>query len=106
MKLEEKFFKKFHIEPLKLEYPDNSEYYPEITSEILLKLFCALKKHYNLYFWENCMDVCSHTRTNVLYRTTGDFKCTLLSSLSCMAKEDKKLVEEVQKIFKEETWEA
>ena len=40
--LEEKFFKAFGIEPKTLDYPDNFEYYPEITDHILLELICFL----------------------------------------------------------------
>lgn len=37
--IEEKFFKTFGIEPKELEYPDNFEYYPEITDRKLLELY-------------------------------------------------------------------
>lgn len=37
--IEEKFFKTFGIEPKELEYPDNFEYYPEITDKKLLELY-------------------------------------------------------------------
>lgn len=44
--IEQKFFETFGIEPKELEYPDNFEYYPEITSDILLELEdILLKKH-------------------------------------------------------------
>lgn len=37
--LEEKFLKAFEIKPKELEYPDNFEYYPEITDRKLLELY-------------------------------------------------------------------
>lgn len=37
--IEEKFFETFGIEPKELEYPDNFEYYPEITDGKLLELY-------------------------------------------------------------------
>ena len=43
---EEKFFKTFEIKPKELEYPDNFEYYPEITDRILLELICILNKYH------------------------------------------------------------
>lgn len=44
MTLEEDFFEAFGIKPKKLDYPDNFEYYPEITDRILLKLICIIPK--------------------------------------------------------------
>ena len=41
---EKEFFKAFGIEPKQLDYPDNFEYYPEITDNILLKLICIIPK--------------------------------------------------------------
>lgn len=52
MTIEEEFFKCFEIEPKELEYPDNFEYYPEITSDILLELICIIikdKANYSLH---------------------------------------------------------
>lgn len=37
--IEEKFIIAFEIPPSSLEYPDNFEYYPEITDEIFLELY-------------------------------------------------------------------
>lgn len=42
--IEEKFYITFGIEPIELEYPDNTEYYPEITDRILLELICILNE--------------------------------------------------------------
>ena len=42
--IEQEFFKVFGIESKELEYPDNFEYYPEITAEKLLELVCVLNK--------------------------------------------------------------
>lgn len=37
--IEDKFIIAFEIPPSSLEYPDNFEYYPEITDEIFLELY-------------------------------------------------------------------
>ena len=39
--IEEKFFKTFGILPRSLSYPDNFQYYPEITDAVLLQLICV-----------------------------------------------------------------
>lgn len=52
MTIEEEFFKYFDIKPKELEYPDNFEYYPEITDRILLELICIIirdKANYRLH---------------------------------------------------------
>ena len=48
-KIEEKFFKTFEIKPKELEYPDNFEYYPEITDRILLELICIYIGYERIY---------------------------------------------------------
>lgn len=47
--IEEKFFKIFGIKPKELEYPDNFEYYPEITDRILLELICIYIGYERIY---------------------------------------------------------
>ena len=47
--IEEKFFKIFGIKSKELEYPDNFEYYPEITDRILLELICIYIGYERIY---------------------------------------------------------
>ena len=55
-KIEEKFFKIFEIKPKELEYPDNFEYYPEITDRILLELMeILLKQELQEFYYEDDM---------------------------------------------------
>ena len=41
-KIEKEFYKTFGIGPKELDYPDNFEYYPEITDRILLKILALI----------------------------------------------------------------
>lgn len=52
MNIEQQFFKTFGIEPKELEYPDNFEYYPEITDRKLLQLLCIYND------MQDCVDFC------------------------------------------------
>ena len=61
--------------------------YPQISDCILLELFDILRKYYNLDFWtiddSFVMDVRDKqaSYTNIIYRTGGDLKHSILSSL-------------------------
>lgn len=114
-KLEKHFFDTFGIEARKVKICRNINYcpkkyklcnddckhwqviridYPEITDRILLELFDILRKYYNLNFWtiDNSfvMDMRdkSASYTNVLYRTGGDLKESILSSLNLVVKQN------------------
>ena len=47
--IEKQFFEAFGIEPEELEYPDNFEYYPEITDKILIELICIYIGYERIY---------------------------------------------------------
>lgn len=58
--IEEKFFEAFGIEPKELEYPDNFEYYPEITDKILLELIYVIIRQngsYQLHIVKDIIDL-------------------------------------------------
>lgn len=85
------------------------EIYPQITDTILLELFEFLRKYYNLDFWtiDNSfvMDVRdkSASYTNILYRTGGDLKHSILSGLQLIVKQklnyNEDIKHQVQAIF-------
>lgn len=59
-KIEEEFFKTFEIRPKELEYPDNFEYYPEITDRILLELIYVIIRQngsYQLHIVKDIIDL-------------------------------------------------
>ena len=118
MTIEEKFFKTFGIEPIKVEVPSREydsngevcsfyveESYPEITDRILLELIEILREYYKLVFWRTgdskCLDICGDKRTNVLYRTCDTLRNSILNSLICMQKENKNLKQQVRSLFEE-----
>lgn len=92
---------------------ENGVYYffPEITDRILLELFDILRKYYNLDFWtiDNSfvMDVRdkSASYTNILYRTGGDLKYSILRSLQLIVNQklnyNENIKQQVQSLFKE-----
>lgn len=110
-KLEKQFFDTFGIEEKELEYPANFTYYPEITDRILLELFDILRKYYDLDFWtiDNSfvMDMRDKqaSYTNIIYRTGGDFKNSILTSLNLIVKNrwisNDKIKHQVRTLFKE-----
>jgi hypothetical protein len=109
--LEKQFFDTFGIEPktgiglVKFKEPS----YPTITDRILLELFDILRKYYNLDFWTSddsfVMDVRDKqaSYTNIIYRTGGDFKNSILRSLNLIVKDkltsNEKIEHQVRKLF-------
>ena len=89
-----------------------SEEYPEITDRILLELFDILRATYNIDFWSIDKSFVMDLRdkqasyTNIIYRTGGDFKRSILSSLNLIVKDkligDDKIKHQVQELFKGE----
>lgn len=78
--IEEKFFKTFGIKPKELEYPDNFEYYPEITDRILLELMeILLKQELQEFYYEDDMYLFS-SKLKGAKRITCN-KCTNLKEL-------------------------
>lgn len=47
--IEKQFFEAFGIGSKELEYPDNFEYYPEITDKILIELICIYIGYERIY---------------------------------------------------------
>ena len=68
--------------------------YPRITPEILLELFDILRTAYNIDFWSIDGDFVMDLRdkqagyTNIFYRTGGDLKTSILSSLNLVVKQN------------------
>ena len=87
------------------------EVYPEITDSILLKLFDILRKYYDLDFWtiDNSfvMDMRDKqaSYTNIIYRTGGDFKNSILTSLNLIVKDrlisNDKIKHQVRTLFED-----
>jgi len=117
--LEKQFFDTFEIKEKYVShydelYPDFKHYtmeYPQITDRILLELFDILRKYYNLDFWtiDNSfvMDMRDKqaSYTNIIYRTGGDFKSSILSSLNLIVNDkligNDNIKQQVQALFKE-----
>ena len=114
--LEKQFFSTFGIEPRVISAPnfhweDYVLEYPQITDCILLELFDILRKYYNLDFWTTdnsfVMDVRDKQASyiNIIYRTGGDLKNSILSSLNLIVKDklisNDKLKHQVQALFEE-----
>ena len=131
---EKQFFDTFGIEPKEEKYcyyqcknPKFKEYccedknckhfkhkieYPQITDRILLELFDILRATYNIDFWSInkifVMDLRDKqaSYTNIIYRTGGDFKSSILSSLNLIVKDkligNDKIKHQVQAIFEVE----
>lgn len=129
--LEKQFFDTFGIEPeTEIYWCDNDnklcecEYdcdelcrsrkigYPQITDRILLELFDILRATYNIDFWSTDKTFVMDLRdkhasyTNIIYRTGGDFKSSILSSLNLIVKDkligNDKIKQQVQALFEEE----
>ena len=68
--------------------------YPQITDRILLELFDILRTAYNIDFWSIDGDFVMDLRdkqagyTNIFYRTGGDLKTSILSSLNLVVKQN------------------
>lgn len=86
--------------------------YPEITDRILLELFDILRKYYNLNFWTTIDDYFvmdmrdkQASYTNIIYRTGGDFKNSILTSLNLIVKDrfigNDKIKQQVRTLFEE-----
>ncbi len=133
--LEKQFFDTFGIEPKKTQHScygfwengiedcpvkkcdickykhETLEYYPQITDRILLELFDILRATYNIDFWSTDKSFVMDLRdkqasyTNIIYRTGGDFKSSILSSLNLIVKDkligNDKIKQQVQALFKE-----
>lgn len=90
-----RFYKKFNIKPIQLDYPDNMpEMYPEITDEMYIELLLL-----NIKFWRDDYVLQNINKTAL--------KCEILSDCCYMvdglikSPEKNKLIKEVQKIIKD-----
>lgn len=128
--LEKQFFDTFGIEPIERKacnsFPcgnsrkscencnDYTIYkieYPQITDRILLELFDILRTAYNIDFWSIDGDFVMDLRdkqasfTNIFYRTGGDLKESILSSLNLVVKQNfignDKIKHQVRTLFEE-----
>ena len=87
------------------------EIYPQISDRMLLELFDILRKYYNLDFWtiddSFVMDMRDKqaSYTNIIYRTGGDLKHSILSSLQLIVNRklnyNEKIKHQVRTLFEE-----
>ena len=81
--IEKQFFECFGIEPKTLDYPDNFEYYPEITAEKLLELIRIIGDNFGFLYVNNTYSTNFNFKINskkdLIMVETDDFKNGVLT---------------------------
>ena len=90
-----RFYKMFHISPIKLDYPDNfDEFYPEITDSMYLELLALNIKH-----WRDDYILRNRTPHSLKQEILSDC-CYMVDGLLDTPKK-RKIIKSVHKIIQE-----